>query len=205
MFLNFKTQIAKIFNRLLAQILNQLTNKKMEENKVIEFNKILKEKGLTIVCAESITAGLLASTIASISGASEILKGSIVTYSRELKTSILGVDPRIIDDNTAESKETTIEMAYGLTKIYPCADIFVAVTGVASVSTNEYVINKEVGQIYIAVYHKNKMNILDKIIDKKEIKMVSDRAIKNNMAKTERNIIREITVGNIFDFILSIV
>ena len=177
----------------------------MEENKVIKFNGILKQKGLTIVCAESITAGLLASTIASVSGASDVLKGSIVTYSRELKTSILGVDPRIIDKNTAESLETTIEMANGLTGIYPSADIFVAVTGVASAPSNDYIIDKKVGQIYVAVYFKNKMHTLDKIIDKKDIKIISDSAIKNNLDKTERNIIREITVENIFDFILSIV
>ncbi|MDR6761625.1 PncC family amidohydrolase [Flavobacterium sp. 2755] len=177
----------------------------MITNTVEIFSQKLKEKRLTIVCAESITAGLLASTIASISGASDILKGSIVTYSRELKTSILNVDPRIIDFNTAESIETTIEMTYGLTKIYPSADIFVAVTGVASESTNGYKLDKEVGQIYIAVYHKNKMNILSKIIDQNDIKRVGDIAKQNNVEKTERNIIRELTVESIFDFILSVI
>lgn len=75
----------------------------MELSKVEKFNSLLTRKKLTIVCAESITAGLLSSTIASISGASEILIGSIVTYSRNLKTSVLGVDTRIIDKHTAES------------------------------------------------------------------------------------------------------
>jgi nicotinamide-nucleotide amidase len=177
----------------------------MEQNKVIEFNKTLSEKGLTIVCAESITAGLLASTIASISGASNVLKGSIVTYSRELKSTILDVHPKIVDDYTAESMETTVEMAYGLHKVYPAADIFVAVTGAASPSNDHYKIKTEVGQIYVAVYHKNKMNTLDKIIDKKEIKLAIERASKNNVIITERNVIREITVQNIFDFILSII
>jgi PncC family amidohydrolase len=177
----------------------------MKEITIIQFNETLKKKGLTVVCAESITAGLLASTIASVSGASDILKGSIVTYSRELKTSILGVDPRVIDKNTAESLETTIEMAYGLTKVYPSADIYVAVTGVASTPSNGYIVDKKVGQIYIAVYYQNKMNKLDEIIDKNDIKIISDSAIKNNLEKTERNIIREITVEKIFSFILSIV
>ncbi|EJL59264.1 CinA family protein [Flavobacterium sp. CF136] len=177
----------------------------MEIDSAEIFNQKLKEKKLTIVCAESITAGLLASTIASIPGASDVLKGSIVTYSRELKTSILNVDPRIIDDNTAESIQTTIEMAYGLTKIYPSADIFVAVTGVASAPKNGYKLDKEVGQIYIAVYHKNKMNELGKIIDQNDIKRISDIAKQNNVEKTKRNIIRELTVQSIFDFILSVI
>lgn len=55
----------------------------MEVDKLKEFKNTLEEKKLTIVCAESMTAGLLASTIASVSGASSILIGSIVTYSPE--------------------------------------------------------------------------------------------------------------------------
>lgn len=154
---------------------------------VEKFNSILKEKKLTIVCAESITAGLLASTIASISGASDILKGSIVTYSRELKTFILGVDPRIIDKHTAESMETTVEMVYGLTKVSPSADIYVAVTGVASLPTNNYKINKEVGQIYVAIYYGNCIYKLDTIIN-----------------DPDRNIIRAKTVEFIFNSIKNI-
>ena len=169
------------------------------------FNQKLKEKKLTIVCAESITAGLLASTIASIPGASDVLIGSIVTYSRKLKTSVLNVDPRIIDFNTAESIQTTTEMAYGLLKIYPSADIFVAVTGVASSSVNNYENDKPVGQIFISVYYKNKINETDPKISKEEIKVLADIAIRNNIIKSERNIIREITVEKIFDFILKII
>jgi len=160
----------------------------MEENKISYFNRTLKQKQLTIVCAESITAGLLSSTIASISGSSEILKGSIVTYSRELKSCILGVDPKIIDLNTAESIETTVEMTYGLYKLYPSADIFVSVTGVASPSNDNYKVNKQVGQIYVAVYFKNKMHTLDTVIE-----------------ETDRNSIRIKAVESIFNFILTIV
>ncbi|MCX2430904.1 CinA family protein [Pedobacter sp. GR22-10] len=63
----------------------------IERNKIEIFNSTLIERGLTLICAESITAGLLASNIASISGASSVLKGSIVTYNRDLKTALLGV------------------------------------------------------------------------------------------------------------------
>lgn len=44
-----------------------------------KFRELLKKNGLTIVAAESITAGLFASTLASVKGASAILKGSVVT------------------------------------------------------------------------------------------------------------------------------
>ena len=158
---------------------------------VKEFNEYLRKRNLTVVCAESITAGLLASTIASESGASDVLIGSIVTYSRKLKTAILGVDPRIIDKNTAESQQTTTEMAYGLTRIYPGADIFIAVTGVASEPSNDYKIDKKVGQIYLAIYYKN---VLYK---KKQLIKVK--------GPNPRNPIREKTVEFIFSTILKIV
>ena len=160
----------------------------MKNNKVKEFNSLLASKKLTIVCAESITAGLLASTIASIPGASEILIGSLVTYNRNFKTNILNVDPRIIDKHTAESTETTNEMVIGLIKHYPGADIFVAVTGVASKPVTDYIINKKVGQIYISVYYQNKLHSLEHIID-----------------SNDRNTIREKTVEYIFEKLIFLI
>ena len=160
----------------------------MELSKVEKFNSLLTSNKLTIVCAESITAGLLSSTIASISGASEILVGSIVTYSRNLKTSVLGVDPRIIDKYTAESIETSNEMVYGLIKLYPSADVFVAVTGVASMPTTSYNIDKEVGEIFISIYYKQQLYEL-----------------KHKVNENLRNEIREKTVEYIIDSILKII
>lgn len=165
----------------------------IEEKKIIEFNKVLKNKNLTIVCAESITAGLLSSTIASISGASSILKGSVVTYSRELKSGILKVDPRIIDKYTAESMETTIEMVYGLINVFPSSDIYVAITGIASPSTPEYPVKGNVGDIYIAIYYKKAKP--DKRLTRIEVKIT----------ETDRNIIRERAVMQIFEEIQSII
>jgi nicotinamide-nucleotide amidase len=156
-----------------------------------DFNEYLRKRKLTVVCAESITAGLLASTIASVSGASDVLIGSIVTYSRNLKTAVLGVDPRIIDKNTAESQQTTTEMAYGLTRVYPAADIFIAVTGVASEPSNGYKVNKKVGQIYVAVYYRNKMYEKRHLIKVKGL--------------NPRNPIREKAVEFIFSTVVKIV
>lgn len=157
------------------------------------FNRVLNEKKLTIVCAESITAGLLSSTIASFSGASNILKGSIVTYSRELKSSILKVDPRVIDKHTAESLETTVEMVYGLIKIYPSADFYVAVTGIASPGTKEYPVNGEVGDVFIAIYFRGA----------NPKKRLTEYMVK--IDETERNIIREQAVLIILEKVLEVI
>ncbi|MNQ34378.1 Nicotinamide-nucleotide amidohydrolase PncC [compost metagenome] len=162
----------------------------MDINKVKEFNNKLEDKKLTIVCAESMTAGLLASTIASVSGASSVLIGSIVTYSVELKIKVLGVNPNTIKIHSAESIETTNEMTNGLKKLYPKANIFVSITGVASLSTNNYGIDNknEVGQIYVSISYKNEMFERNIILDGKE-----------------RNIIRLQAVEYIIDSILEII
>lgn len=162
----------------------------METNKAEEFKNILEEKKLTIVCAESITAGLLASTIASVPGASSILVGSIVTYSPEFKKKVLGVNADTITNHSAESIETTNEMTVGLKKLYPEANIFVSITGVASLSTNSYGIDSknEVGQIYVSIDYKNQN------FEKKTI-----------LEGGERNKIREQAVEYILDLILEII
>ena len=62
-----------------------------ESTKAESIVKSLKEKGLTIGSVESLTAGLFSSTIATIPGASEVFKGSIATYTKEEKMSLLGI------------------------------------------------------------------------------------------------------------------
>jgi nicotinamide-nucleotide amidase len=157
-----------------------------------EFNSFLQDRKLNIATAESITAGLLASTIASVSGASASLKGGIITYSEELKTKLLGVDPEVLKKYSAESAQTTIEMVKGLSNLGLNADIYVAVTGVASASVNEYKINKSVGQIYVAILFENQLHSFDTIIS-------------TDQHKDPRNYIREKTVSFIFDKIEEIV
>ena len=159
---------------------------------VSEFNSFLKERNLTISTAESITAGLLSGTIASVSGASSVLKGGIVTYQEELKVKLLNVNPQTLEKYSAESVETTIEMVKGLSKLGLGASIYVAVTGVASESVNDYKLSKEVGQIYVAVLLENQLYTFDTII-------------RPEKDQDSRNEIRERTVGFIFDKIVEII
>ena len=48
-------------------------------------------RGVTVSTAESLTAGMIASTIADIPGASAVLRGGAVTYCDEIKHRVLGV------------------------------------------------------------------------------------------------------------------
>ncbi|HAG53977.1 MAG TPA: hypothetical protein DCL05_01875 [Actinobacteria bacterium] len=74
---------------------------------------LLRERSESISCAESITGGALTSALVSISGASDVLLGSIVAYSKEMKINQLGLSAELIDDKGLVSKEVALEMAKG--------------------------------------------------------------------------------------------
>ncbi|VFB16372.1 competence damage-inducible protein A [Urinicoccus massiliensis] len=116
--------------------------------------KLCREKNLLISFAESITGGFLAKTITSCSGASHILKYSIVSYSNEVKHEELKVDQDTLDQHGAVSYETALEMARGLYQKGYC-DIAIATTGEAGPCPAE----KEVGKVFAAFYSKEKQLI----------------------------------------------
>jgi nicotinamide-nucleotide amidase len=51
----------------------------------------------TLATAESLTAGLLAATLAGVPGASVVLRGALVTYTEDTKISLAGVAPQVLD------------------------------------------------------------------------------------------------------------
>lgn len=74
---------------------------------------LLRERSESISCAESITGGALTSALVSISGASDVLLGSIVAYSKEMKMNQLGLSAELMDEKGLVSKEVALEMAKG--------------------------------------------------------------------------------------------
>lgn len=90
----------------------------------------LNEKHLTLATAESCTGGLVASRITDIAGSSAYFLGGIVSYSNEVKASLLGVSWDTLNHKGAVSSETVIEMAQGARRVLN-ADIAVSVSGIA--------------------------------------------------------------------------
>ena len=86
--------------------------------------------GVTVSTAESLTAGMIASTIADIPGASAVLRGGAVTYCDEIKHRVLGVKKDTLNRYTAVSYQTAREMAVGTLDLYQ-SDIAVSATGYA--------------------------------------------------------------------------
>ena len=90
----------------------------------------LLEANLTLAVAESCTAGLLASRLASLPGASRYLAGGVVSYSNESKVSLLGVPAGEIEEFGAVSEEVALAMADGVRERFG-TDIGIGITGVA--------------------------------------------------------------------------
>ena len=92
--------------------------------------ELLLKNNMTISFAESCTGGMLASTLINVSGSSNVINESYVTYSEEAKMRILGVSKETLNKYTVYSSEVAEEMAEGLKKVTH-ANVGAAVTGKA--------------------------------------------------------------------------
>lgn len=117
-----------------------------------EISKLLKEKNLTIACAESCTGGLLTSRLTDVPGSSAYLKGSLVAYANEVKISMLKVNAATIEKFGAVSEVTAREMAVNVRQIFDTT-IGVSITGIAGPTgaTDD----KPVGLVFVAVSGPN--------------------------------------------------
>lgn len=92
--------------------------------------ELLIKNNMTISFAESCTGGMLASTLINVSGSSNVINESYVTYSEEAKMRILGVSKETLNKYIVYSSEVAEEMAEGLKKVTH-ANVCASVTGKA--------------------------------------------------------------------------
>lgn len=115
--------------------------------------KTLNEKGLVLATAESCTGGLIAKRITDVSGSSAVFNCGIVSYSNEIKESVLGVSHKTLETYGAVSEQTVREMVKGVLRISG-ADIAVSVSGIAGPTSDNT--KKPVGTIWLAVSNGKK-------------------------------------------------
>jgi nicotinamide-nucleotide amidase len=92
--------------------------------------RLLRERGLTLATAESLTGGLLGGRITGIAGSSDYYLGGVVAYATDAKASLLGVDRERLDAEGPVSEPVAAAMAAGARKVFG-ADLGLAATGVA--------------------------------------------------------------------------
>ena len=105
---------------------------------------MLKEKGLKVATAESLTGGLVSKRITEISGASQVFECGVCSYSNRIKHEVLGVPLEVLEKYTEYSAETAVSMAEGIRRLSG-ADIGISTTGMAGPTGDD------VGLVYIGI------------------------------------------------------
>ena len=109
-------------------------------------------KLMTIGTVESATGGRIGDKITNVPGSSDYYKGSIVAYSNEAKTGIVGVKEETIKDHGAVSPMAAIEMAEGGRKLLK-VDICISDTGIAGPTGATS--GKPIGLFYLGLSSKD--------------------------------------------------
>ena len=172
---------------IMPVIESRYLKQKNIEEKMHEIVKDLIEQNMTIATMESCTGGGLANQITNISGASNVLKESYVSYCNEAKIKF-GVPKEVIEKYTVYSAETAIAMANAVKK-EANASIGIGITGqIGRIDPNNP--GCENGNVWYAISNNSDVAVCKLYVDD----MTRD--------KQKKIVIREITetLRNIIDF-----
>jgi nicotinamide-nucleotide amidase len=139
-----------------------------------EVFSVLKEKQLSIACAESLTGGMFQEQFTTVPGAGNLLKGGVVCYSNEAKTTLVEVKQETIGQYGAVSEACAGELAENIASILN-SDIGISFTGVAGPDELE---GKPVGTVYIGIYIKGEAPIVEKLMLAGSRDAIRSRSVK---------------------------
>jgi nicotinamide-nucleotide amidase len=109
---------------------------------------LLVAQGLRVAAAESCTGGLITSRLTDVPGSSRYVDQSVITYSNEAKTELLGVPTDVLKAHGAVSEPVALAMADGI-RVRAGADVGIGVTGIAGPTGGTP--EKPVGMVVVAV------------------------------------------------------
>lgn len=112
----------------------------------------LKAANVTIVTAESRTAGTVAALLAQAEGGSDILHGGSITYTKEHKTKGLGIPWRLLKEQGAVNGDVVKQLAAGALERSP-ASMAIAISGVLGAEPDED--GNPVGLVYFCLIRKD--------------------------------------------------
>ena len=112
----------------------------------------LTELGWTLGVAESLTGGLVLSSIVDVAGSSHVLRGGVVAYATDLKAALLGVDETLLAAHGPVHPRVARQMAEGVRRTVAgageAADVGIATTGIAGPVSPD---GQPVGTVHLAV------------------------------------------------------
>ena len=142
---------------------------------------LCRARGVSVGVAESCTGGMLGARLTSIPGSSDVVRGGIIAYSNEIKTSLLSVPADLIAQHGAVSEPVARAMAMGA-RSATGADATLSITGVAGPGGGSD--EKPVGTVWIALNWKGS-------VEAKRFNMVGDRGeIRHRSAQAAMELLR---------------
>jgi len=109
--------------------------------------RLLDARGGSVATAESCTGGWISKSLTDVPGSSGWFEYGFVVYGNEAKEAMLGVEPALLAEHGAVSREVAMAMAVGA-RVVSGADLAVAVTGIAGPDGGTSV--KPVGTVWLA-------------------------------------------------------
>jgi nicotinamide-nucleotide amidase len=120
---------------------------------------MLRDRGLSLGIAESLTGGLMGTRFTAVPGASDVFRGSIVSYASDVKFSLLGVpEGPVVTAQAAQAMAEGARRALG-------ADVGLATTGVAGPAEQE---GQPVGTVFLGL-------AMDGASEAQQVKLPGDR------------------------------
>ena len=110
--------------------------------------RLLVQRKMTVMIAESCTGGLVSKLFTDVPGSSQVFLGGIVTYDNTIKEKLLGVNPDTLKNKGAVSFETAGEMLKGISERNN-SDYALSITGIAGPDGGTA--EKPVGTVYIGL------------------------------------------------------
>jgi nicotinamide-nucleotide amidase len=146
--------------------------------------KVLKDSGLSVVTAESCTAGMIAAVLSRADGAGEVLHGGFVTYTKAHKHAALGVSADLLRDHGAVNEEVVTQLARSALERSP-ASIGLAVSGVLGPEEDED--GNPVGLVYFCCLRSGAAPVV----------------VKEDFGKQDPEQLLQLTIGRAFDLMES--
>ena len=118
----------------------------------------LKEQGLTLATAESLTGGMLGQLLTGVSGSSAVYRGGVISYCNEVKHQVLDVSKDDLDTLGAVSEPVARQMALGARRVLS-ADIALSTTGIAGPNSDET--GRPVGTVFVGFASAETTRVLE--------------------------------------------
>ena len=112
---------------------------------------LLRDRGLSLAVAESLTGGLVGARLTAVPGASDVFRGAVVSYASAVKFDLLGLpEGPVVSTDAAKAMALGVRDRLG-------ADVGIATTGVAGPADQE---GQPPGTVFLGLAHRDRVEAL---------------------------------------------